>query len=385
VVPARRAAACRLTIVRIAILGTRGIPANYGGFETFAEELGARLAARGHDVSVYGRSHYVDRRLGTYRGVTLVVLPTIRHKYFDTVAHTALATLHAASNRYDVVLMCNAANALFCAWPRPRGARVVLNVDGIERRRRKWNVAGRAWYLASERLATWLPDAVVTDARTIREYYARRYGAETTFIPYGCTVGRTEGREALDRFGLEPGSYVLYVSRLEPENNALAVIEGFERTKLDRRLVVVGDAPYAREYIAALRRAAGPRVVFTGGVYGEGYRQLQSHAFAYVHATEVGGTHPALVEAMGFGNCVVVHDVPENREVAGDAAEYFVAGDPVTLARVLEHLDRDSSLLERRREAARDRARDEYSWDAVTDQYEQLFVRLHGRLEKQRA
>jgi glycosyltransferase involved in cell wall biosynthesis len=371
--------------VRIAILGTRGIPANYGGFETFAEELGVRLAARGHEVTVYGRAHYVDRRLGTYRGVRLVVLPTVRHKYLDTVVHTAIATAHVTPRRYDVVLVCNAANALFCAWPRPLGTRVVLNVDGIERKRRKWNALGRAWYLMSERLATWLPDAVVTDARTIREYYAKRYGAETTFIPYGCTVGREEGRDVLDRFGLEPGSYVLYVSRLEPENNALAVIEGFERTDLDRRLVVVGDAPYAREYRAALGRAAGPRVVFTGAVYGRGYRQLQSHAFAYVHATEVGGTHPALVEAMGFGNCVVVNDVPENREVAGEAAEYFAAADPASLARVLERLDRDSSLLDRRRTAARDRARDDYSWDAVTDQYEALFARLCARLENEPA
>jgi glycosyltransferase involved in cell wall biosynthesis len=371
--------------VRIAILGTRGIPANYGGFETFAEELGARLAERGHAVTVYGRSHYVDRRLGAYRGVRLVVLPTVRHKYLDTVVHTALATVHAARDRYDVVLVCNAANALFCAWPRPRGARVVLNVDGIERKRRKWNVLGRAWYRASERLATWFPDAVVTDARTIREYYAARYRAETTFIPYGCTVGRVGGRDVLDRFGLEPGTYVLYVSRLEPENNALAVIEGFERTELSRSLVVVGDAPYAREYKAALRRAAGPRVVLTGAVYGEGYRQLQSNAFAYVHATEVGGTHPALVEAMGFGNCVVVNDVPENREVAGEAAEYFAASDPRTLARVLERLDRDPLLVERRRAAAQARARREYSWDTVTDRYEELFARLVARREERPA
>jgi glycosyltransferase involved in cell wall biosynthesis len=362
--------------MRLAILGTRGIPANYGGFETFAEQLGTRLAARGHDVTVYCRSHYVPRSLKEYGGVRLVTLPTIRHKYFDTVVHTAVSAVHAMSERYEVVLVCNAANALVSAVPRLVGTRVALNVDGLERHRRKWNVLGRLWYRLSERLATWMPDAVVTDARVIEDYYRRHYGCTSTFIPYGCSVGRVTATSVLTEHGLRPGEYVLYVSRLEPENNAHAVIAAFEATGLARQLAIVGDVPYGRDYVAALRRQAGPRVVFTGGVYGEGYRQLQSHAFVYVHATEVGGTHPALVEAMGFGNCVLVNDVPENREVAGDAALYFEAREPSTLTARLEALERDPDLVERLRVRAAARAAAAYSWEAVTDDYEALFRRL---------
>ena len=362
--------------MNIAILGTRGIPANYGGFETFAEALGTRLAARGHRVTVYCRSHYVPRSLKSYQGVHLVVLPTIRHKYLDTVVHTMLSVAHAFGARYDVALVCNAANAFVCGLPRLRGAAVVLNVDGIERKRRKWSPAGRAWYRVSERLATWLPDAVVTDAEVIRSYYLTHYGCETTFIPYGCEVGREAGTAALETWGLAAGEYVLYVSRLEPENNADAVIAGFERASFGGRLVIVGDAPYADDYKNRLRQMAGKRVVFAGGVYGAGYRQLQSHAFAYVHATEVGGTHPALVEAMGFGNCVLVNDTPENREVAGEAALYFHASEPATLASALEQLAADRALVERHRDLARARARDRYSWNAVTDEYEHLFERV---------
>lgn len=367
--------------MRVAILGTRGIPASYGGFETFAEELSARLAGRGHDVTVYCRSHYTAADLKTHRGARLVVLPTIRHKYFDTVAHTFLSTLHALAGRYDIVLLCNAANALFAGWPRLVGARVVLNVDGVERRRRKWNAAGRAWYLMSERLATWLPNVVVTDARVIQGYYRERYGTDTTFIPYGTNLGRTGTTATLARFGLEPRGYFLYVSRLEPENNAHAVIAGFERAGLDdaRRLAVVGDAPYARDYIAALRRAAGPRVTFTGAVYGEGYRELQSHALAYIHATEVGGTHPALVEAMGHGNCAIVNDVAENREVAGDAALYFTASDPDSLAAALRRVDAEPDLVAALGARALSRARERYSWDHVTDEYERLFISADAR------
>jgi glycosyltransferase involved in cell wall biosynthesis len=319
----------------------------------------------------------VSTDLESFEGVRLVHLPTIRHKYLDTVVHTMLASAHATlRGGYDVVLVCNAANALFCAWPRLAGTRVALNVDGVERLRRKWNALGRAWYLASERLATWLPDAIVTDADVIKAYYRARYDADSTFIPYGCHIGRHAGRATLDRFGLAPDDYILYVSRLEPENNALAVIQGFEQTQLDQKLVVVGDAPYAREYIATLRQAAGPRVVFTGGVYGEGYRELQCHALAYVHATEVGGTHPALVEAMGFGNCIVSHDVPENREVLGDAGLFFDARRPDTLAGLLTRLAASRDLIAGYRARAEARARAAYSWDSVTDQYERLFASL---------
>ncbi|MPY89830.1 MAG: DUF1972 domain-containing protein [Luteitalea sp.] len=359
--------------MRIAILGTRGIPANYGGFETFAEELAARLVTRGHVVTVYGRSHYVDRHRDTHRGAQLVVLPTVQHKYLDTVVHTLISTLHAVTKRFDVAIVCNAANAVFCAGLRARGFGVVLNVNGIERKRRKWNVVGRGWYLLSERLATWFAHAVVTDARVIDAYYRARYGAATTFIPYGCQVGRLAGTATLERLGLAPDGYVLYVSRLEPENNAHAVIDAFERAALaGLKLVVVGDAPYAREYIASLHGMAGDEVLFTGAVYGQGYRELQCHALAYVHATEVGGTHPALVEAMGCGNCVMVNDVPENRETAGDAAIYFEARRPETLAAGLARLAAEPELVSRYRARALARAHEHFSWEHVTDRYEAL-------------
>lgn len=362
--------------MKLAILGIRGIPANYGGFETFAEELATRLVSRGHDVTVYCRPRYVPKTLTTYKGVRLKSLPTLSHKYLDTVVHTMLSSAHAVTAGYDAVLVCNAANAFCCGWPRVAGTKVALNVDGIERKRRKWNAVGRGWYLVSERLATWFPNAVVTDALVIQQYYESRYRTASTFIPYGCNVGRTAGRETLDRLGLEPDGYFLYVSRLEPENNAHAVIAGYEQTTVPQRLVVVGDAPYAREYIRSLHAAAGPRVLFTGGVYGQGYRELQCHALAYIQATEVGGTHPALVEALGFGNCVLLNDVPEHREAAADAGLYFQAARPDTLATLMHEVATRPELVEEYRARAVRHASAHYSWDRVTDQYEELLAEL---------
>jgi glycosyltransferase involved in cell wall biosynthesis len=277
---------------------------------------------------------------------------------------------------YDAAILCNAANA-FVAWvPRVVGTQVVLNVDGLERQRRKWNAVGRAWYRVSETLSTWLPSAIVTDARVIQRYYHERYATASTYIAYGAHTDRATTQEALNRLGLTPGRYVLYVSRLEPENNALAVIEGHEASGLDVPLVIVGDAPYASAYIASLKARAGAGVRFAGAIYGSGYRELQSHALAYVHATEVGGTHPALIEAMGLGGVVLVHDEPANRETAGEAARYFNAHQPDTLAAALREVAGDRTLRDRLRTAARARVLALYSWDTVTDAYEALCQRL---------
>jgi len=359
--------------VRIALLGTRGIPANYGGFETFAEELSARLAARGHQVTVYCRERHFP---ANYRGARLQYLPTIRHKYFDTLAHTFFSTLHLLAHRADAALYCNGANALFTLWPRLFGMPVALNVDGIERKRKKWNRLAKAWYLVSEWLATFCPTVVVTDALTIQEYYRRRYQKRSTFIPYGAEVGKVATSQVLARLGLEPGRYFLYVSRMEPENRALEVRQAFEQLDTSVRLALIGDAPYADEYIRRVRDTRDPRIVIPGAIYGEGYRELCSHCFAYVHATEVGGTHPALIEAMGRGALVLYRNTPENAEVAGGVGVPFEPAELTDkLRRLLDMPEEERATLRR---LAMERIRERYSWDAVTDQYEALLARITG-------
>ena len=366
--------------MKVAILGTRGIPAAYGGFETFAEELAARLAARGHGVWVYGRRHRVGSRppgATQYRGAHLVLLPSIHHKYLETVSHTFLSVLHLSFRlrAVDVALICNAANSVFSWVPRPAGIHTVLNVDGLERLRRKWNLLGRAYYQVSEWLATWLPTAVVTDARSIQRYYLERYGKTSRYIPYGASPPGEAGTSELTRLGLEPGNYLLYVSRLEPENNALLVVRAFEKVSTAARLAVVGDAPYAADYIRQVRQTGDPRIVFPGAVYGEGYRQLRAHALLYIHATEVGGTHPALIEAMAAGQPVLFLDTPENREVAGEAGLPFVPS-PEELADKIRFLLVREDERQRLGQQARERARQLYDWEEVTTAYEQLFREL---------
>ncbi|MGQ0552740.1 MAG: DUF1972 domain-containing protein [Planctomycetota bacterium] len=374
--------ACRL---RLAILGTRGIPANYGGFETFAEELSVRLAARGHDVTVYCRSHHTDRALRSYRGVRLVVQPTVRHKYFDTVVHTGLAVLHALTQRYDAVLVCNAINSPYCLLPRLVGQKVALNVDGLEWQRAKWNALGRLAYRLTARLATRTPQRLITDSLAVQSFYRETYGADSTFISYGSrTLDIPDpGTEVLRRLGLLPGEYLLYASRLEPENNAHLVVSAFEGVRTDKRLVILGHAPYAADYIAKVKATRDPRILFPGAIYGPEYLQLQLNSYLYIQATEVGGVHPALLEGLGAGKCILYLDVPEHREVlrAEDGQDVGVPFRTPGWQDLREQLQQLLDAPERVAELGRRAqalARRNYGWEGIADRYERLFLELVG-------
>lgn len=361
--------------LRIALLGTRGIPARYGGFETFAEELSSRLVQRGHEVTVYCRDEYPQPE---YRGVHLRYIPPIRHKYLETLVHTFASTLDLVRRPKQVALYCNGANAIFTPLARMAGMPVALNVDGLERKRKKWNALARAWYLMSEALSTFCPTEIVTDAVQIREYYRSHYGADSTFIPYGAPTGPVPTDAILKQLDLEQRRYFLYVTRFEPENNPLMVRKAFERVGTNLKLALVGDAPYAAEYIKQVRDTRDPRVIIPGMIFGEAYHELQSHSFAYIHATEVGGTHPALIEAMGRGALVLYLMTPENHEVAGGVGLPF--RNEAELSELIRAVLRmPEEEREELRAASLNRVKERYCWDAVTDAYEDLFRRLLAR------
>lgn len=338
------------------------------------------MVERGHAVTVYGRSAFVDSRLALYRGVRIRVLPCLRHKYLETVSHTALSILDALFRPYDVVLICNAANA-FLAWvPRLAAQKVILNLDGIERRRKKWNLFGKLFSHFSEFLATELPDVAVSDASNIQSYYFSEYGKATRCITYGAPVGRVDSSEVLSRLGLGRNNFLLYVSRLEPENNAHLVIEAYLRSGVTAPLVVVGDAPYGDQYITRLQKlAARGHVLLPGAIYGQGYRELLSHCRCYLHATEVGGTHPALIEAMGAGCVVLVNDTTENREVTDGTGLLYPFNDPEALGQLIARVWSHPEDYEEVRKQARLRVQRNYDWERVVAQYEKLFYELVDR------
>ena len=358
--------------MNLAILGTRGVPPRYGGFETFAAELGTRLVARGHRVAVYCRSDGEK----SWNGIERIVLPAIRHKYLETVSHAFLSALDALHRDFDAVLVCNAANAFVLPLLRAGRIPVAINVDGVERHRRKWNALGRSVYHAGESLSVIFANRVVADAEVIAAYYREHYAMEPVVIPYGSDFPDERDSDVLQRLALTPRQYILYVSRFEPENNPLEVVLAYEKLAEGPRLVMVGEGLYARGLVEQLHRHRSDRILFPGALYGADYRTLQRNAMIYIQATEVGGTHPALIEAMSSGGAVLAHDTPENREVGGDAVRYFELRPTETLSGMIREFLRKPVEVEEMRAAARQRAAAHYRWDEVTSAYERLFAEL---------
>jgi glycosyltransferase involved in cell wall biosynthesis len=373
--------------MNIALVGTRGIPAAYSGFETCVENLGSRLAQRGYHVTVYNRAHFINYREPSYKGMRLVRVPGVASKHLDTITHTTISMLHALTQHYDAMIVFIAGNAPLCLIPRLFSkTRVILNVDGLDWKRQKWGYAARNYLRWSEQMAVRCAHVVVTDSRRVQDFYRHEYKAETVFIPYGAEVAPKPAGDVLERFGLQAGNYVLFVGRLVPENCAHHLVDAWRRLQLapekepllkGMRCVIVGDAPYAAEYIASLKASAKgcESIIFTGYQFGDAYSELASNATLFVETSEVGGTHPALVEAMSLGNCVVVNNTSENQETIGTAGvSYDGKAGAISLAHTLSGLLTAPDLIRALRIQAKQHAQRYYSWQAVTNQYEVLLT-----------
>ena len=364
--------------VSIAFLGCRGVPARYSGFETLVEELGARLALRGHAVTAYNRSHLYSERPATYRGMRIAYLPSIQTKSLETITHTLLAVIHAAVRKFDVVYLCGVGNSILAGILKLAGSRVIVNVDGDDFRRQKWHPFARWWLKQSEKWATQFSDVVIADNQTVVDRYKRDYGFQTTYLSYGAPEwpGKTGG-DTLRRLGLKPGEYVLYAGRLTPENRPDLLIRAYEKVGGDWPCVIVGGAGYETEYEAELKKMAKKRIMLAGPIYGEGYQELSSHCGIFVLPGMVEATRLVLLDQMGFGNVIVYQDCAATREVIGKAGEPF---GPVnaenSLAARLNELIPNPVERQRLREAALDRARNHYNWEKVTDRYEAILDQL---------
>jgi glycosyltransferase involved in cell wall biosynthesis len=365
--------------MRVAMIGIKAIPARFGGFETAADEISRGLVRLGYNVWVYNRSGMSPIPRSSYEGVDLVTLPTVKSKNLSTIVHVFLCTLHVLTLRVDVVHYFTTGATLFAPLLRLLGIKVVCSVDGTDWQRAKWGRLAR-WYLRfSERWAVLFCHALISDSREVMSYYRQNFGAASSCIVYGMREHTSKQRDVLDRFGLGERDYVLFVGRLVPENNVHLLIRAFENTVTGRKLVIVGDDPWEKQYITSLKSSRDARVVFTGGVYGEGYAQLQQNAYLFVLPDEVGGTHPALVEAMGYGNCVLVNDTPSNLEVIGDSGVAYRGADgEADLQRKLQQLLDAPELVDQFRIRARQRAQTYYRWEDVVQQHASLYQEMAG-------
>jgi glycosyltransferase involved in cell wall biosynthesis len=357
------------------ILGTRGVPACHGGFETFAEQLALHLVTRGWRVIVYcqsdGHGALVE---DTWNGVERVIIPIDVSGSKGTMLFDWLAIRHAARHR-DLCLTLGYNTAVFCAWLRLKGVRNIINMDGIEWRRAKWSTAAKIWFWLNDWAGCWLGNHLVADHPGIARHLGTRVERrKITTIPYGAPRVRNEADDPLRPYGLASGGYVTVIARAEPENSILEIVRGFSQRRRGVRLVVLGKYDPTYAYHAAVKAAASDEVLFLGAIYDKTVlHALRCHSLAYLHGHRVGGTNPSLVEALGAGNAVLAHDNAFNRWVAGDGARYF--RDAESLGEILDHLLAHPAEIDCMKAASVQRFADGLTLERVMKQYEELLWR----------
>lgn len=356
------------------ILGTRGVPAAHGGFETFAEHLALYLVERGWRVIVYcqedgGGPVFED----SWRGVERVRMPVDAPGPKGTILFDWKATRHAARHR-DLCLTLGYNTAMFCALLRLKGVPNLINMDGIEWSRAKWGGVAKTWFWMNDWAGCWLGNHLVADHPEIKHHLATRVNAnKVTTIAYGADPLQALPTDAVRGLGLEPGRYLTLVARPEPENSILEVVQGFSRAPRGVTLTVLGNYSPDNAYHRAVKEAASAEVKFVGAIYDKPTVQaLRLHSMAYVHGHQVGGTNPSLVEALGAGNAVIAHDNRFNRWVAGPQAAYFAGADGFVDA--LESVLRDPVRLAVMQQASRSRFEACFTWNHILAQYEQLLL-----------
>lgn len=362
--------------LKIALIGTRGVPANYGGFETCVAELGKRLVERGHEVTVYCRDSYYKEKPPYYLGMHLVYLPNLQKKSLDTLSHTFLSVIHAAWQSYDVLMVFNAANSPALLLPRLLGKKIAINTDGLEWKRGKWGAVARNYYKMSEWLSTRLANRIVADSKGIQDYYRETYSVDSSNIAYGAEVGISAHPELLQKLKLKPGEYFLQITRFEPENNPLLTIKSFRRLKTDKKLVLVGGVPYESDYSRLIAAESDDRVLLPGFIYDkELLNELWCNCYAYVHGNEVGGTNPALLQTMASGCFTIAVDVSFSRDVLQDGGIFYHKTEDDLSVKMQWALDHELDLPDYKNRAVK-RILEHYTWDKVTDGYEVLFGEL---------
>ncbi|MFC2161469.1 DUF1972 domain-containing protein [Acidobacteriota bacterium] len=362
--------------MKIALIGTRGIPAKYGGFETFVEELGKRLVLRDYIIDVYCRSGYYPNKIKKYQGINLIYLPEIKIKALETLLHTLISIWHALGKSYDILFVLNSANSPWMIFPKLFKKKTILHMDGIEWKRGKWSFLGKSYFRFAEKLATKISPVLICDSKEIQKFYKKEYGKDIHYISYGAELRFSLDKSILNRFSLEPNEYFLQITRFEPENNPLLAIQAFEKLNTTRKLVFVGGTRYESEYTKKMYATQDSRIQFLGFIYDKSVlSELLCNCSAYIHGNEVGGTNPALLEAMASGCFVISRDVPYNREVLQDAGIYFKKNSSdleKKLLWTLNNLDR----LQQKKEKARIVIQQNYSWELVVKKYENLLCSL---------
>ncbi|KPJ61371.1 MAG: hypothetical protein AMJ46_01350 [Latescibacteria bacterium DG_63] len=361
--------------MKIAMIGQKGIPATYGGIERHVEEVGTRLAARGHEVTVYCR-YYYTRVKKNYRGVRLIRLPSIKTKHLDTATHCALSTLDAVLRGYDIVHFHALGPSLFSLLPRLAGAKTLVTIHGLDWQREKWGPVA-SWILKRcEYTAVSFPTRTVVVSRTLQDYFRDKYAVESTVIPNGTNIPTPRALSRLKKKGLESRKYILFVGRLVPEKGCHYLVDAYKKLETDAKLVIAGGSSFSSEYVESLKKHSSDKIILLDYVYGDELEELWSNALLVALPSTLEGLSISLLEALSYGKCVLVSDIAENLEVVEDCAPSFKSKDVEDLRSKLQMLLATPELLAKYEEKAREHILKRFTWDGVTNSLEELYLEL---------
>lgn len=361
--------------MRIAMIGQKGVPATWGGIERHVEEIATRLGARGHEVSVFCRLHYTPAG-ATLPGVHLLRRPSVHTKHLDTATHVLWSTAESLARRYDIVHFHALGPSVLAGLPRLTGARTVVTVHGLDWQRQKWGRFAQWCLKQCEGPAAHFPNRTIVVSKTLRQHFRDHHHCDAVFIPNGTNLPVPRPARKLNALGLTPGRYVLFVGRLVPEKGVHFLCEAFSRISTDMKLALVGGLSFSQDYLDQLKRYESDRIRFLDYVYGETLEELWSNAYLVVQPSVMEGLSIALLEALSYGRCVLISDIPENREVAEECSPSFRSQDVNDLEKQLRRLIDEPALVRGYEGRARGHIAEHYSWDTVTAGTEAVYLDL---------
>ena len=364
--------------LKVAIMGAKGYPYVYGGYDTLVKELGERLVEKGVSVRVYNHRSLFPTRPRFVNGIECIYTPAIENKSLTQLSHTFFSMVHACLSDVDVIFVVNSGNGPFGWIARLFGKPTAINVDGLEWLRPKWKGWGARYFMWASKMATKSFDQLINDSEEMRRVYLELFNKDSVMIAYGANPKEAVSDEPLQHWGLSSRGYYLIVGRLIPDNNADLIIEGFLQSRSDKILVVVGDAPFSDAWAQQIKNLEGPRVLFTGYVRDPGaLASLYSHCYAYFHGHEFGGTNPAMLKALGNGCAILALNTPFNQEMLQNGKHgWYFEKDTTAIAQVVTTAESEEQALEELRKTARLGLTEKYSWERVTEQYLDVFMGL---------
>jgi glycosyltransferase involved in cell wall biosynthesis len=364
--------------INISIIGTRGYPYVYSGYETFVKQLSERLVLKSCNVTVYCHKGLFIKRPKEINGIKLIYIPTIETKILSQPVHSFLSIIHACFSRPDVLLVVNSANGPFGLITKIFKIPTAINVDGLEWLRPKWKGLGSIYFKWASKMATLFYDQIINDSDEMRKVYLNLFKRDSKVIAYGANIRKLQSPELINKWNLKQREYYLIVGRLIPDNNADLIINGFLKSNSTKKLVVVGDVPYKDSYASNLKKIKDDRLVFTGYVKDQNIlAELYHNCYVYVHGHEFGGTNPTMIKAMAYGSAIIALDTVFNQEMLKNGNYgLFFKKEISSVSKIINYCEEEEILIAKLRQGSIKGITEKYDWNSVTLKYIKVFKTL---------